>query len=179
MNVNWTKPLATAVVFLILSSATACVPGKQLVSRWADPAEVTGIYTLLLYGCHYSAQLDNVAILVSEESRYPLEIFDIDSSYRVKKGLTAQQALAEADAFIRCSTYGVWRVELRQIPDDIGVTFGYEMRPLYSPLEFGNPDVLLISYALKDGKVRAYIKLDPAVERERDFFDSPADPGNN
>jgi len=179
MNVHWTKPLATAVVLLILSAVTGCAPGRLLISKLADPAEVTGAYTLLLYGCHYSAQLDNVAILVNEESRYPLEIFDIDSSYRVKKGLTAQQALAEADAFVRCSSYGIWRVELRKIPDDSGGTIGYEMRPLYFPLEFGFPDVLLISYALKDGKVRAYIKLDPAVLRESDFFDSPADPGNN
>jgi hypothetical protein len=171
--------LATAAVLLILSAVAGCAPGRQLVSRSADPAEVTGTYTLLLYGCHYSAQLDNVAILVKEESRYPLEIFDIDSSYRMKKGLTAQQALAEADAFIRCSSYGVWRVELRQIPDESGGTIGYEMRPLYSPLEFGFPDVLLISYALKDGRVSAHIRLDPAVLRERDFFDSPADPGNN
>jgi len=168
-----TKTMLTAAVFLVLSvAATACLPGKQLISREAQPSQVTGTYTLFLYGCHYPAQLENVAILVKDESKYPLEIFDIDTSYKVKKGLTAQQALVEAEAFIRCSTYSIWQVALREIPDDGGGAIGYEMRPLYSPLEFGFPDVLLISYALKDGKVWAYIRLDPAMERERDSFDS-------
>ncbi len=167
------KTVLTAAVFLVLSVVvTACIPGKQLISREAQPSQVTGTYSLLLYGCHYPAQLENVAILVKDDSRYPLEIYDIDTSYKVKKGLSAQQALAEADAFVRCSTYSIWQVGLREIPDDSGGAIGYEMRPLYAPLEFGFPDVLLISYALKDGKVRAYIRLDPALERERDSFDS-------
>lgn len=168
-----TKTVLTAAVILVLSVVvTACIPGKQLISKEAQPSQVAGTYSLLLYGCHYPAQLENVAILVKDDSRYPLEIYDIDTSYKVKKGLTAQQALAEAEAFVRCSAYSIWQVALREIPDDSGGAIGYEMRPLYSPLDFGFPDVLLISYALKDGKVWAYIRLDPALERERDSFDS-------
>ena len=145
---------------------TACVPGKQLLARAADPAEVKGTYTLLLYGCHYPDDIKNVAILVAEGSRYPLEIYDLDTSYKVKKGVPAQQALSEADSFVRCSAHRIWQTHLFRIPDDSGGTIGYEIRPLYLPLEFGFPDVLLISYALKDGTVRAYIKLDPNVEKE-------------
>ncbi len=145
---------------------TACVPGKQLLARAADPAEVKGAYTLLLYGCHYPGDIKNDAILVAEGSRYPLEIYDLDTSYKVKKGVPARQALSEADSFVRCSTHRIWQTQLLRIPDDSGGTIGYEIRPLYLPLEFGVPDVLMVSYALKDGTVRAYIKLDPNVEKE-------------
>jgi hypothetical protein len=57
---------------------------------------------------------------------------------------------------------------LRKIPDDAGGIVGFELRPLYSPLEFGFSDVMLISYSLKDGKIRAYIRLDRRADRDRD-----------
>jgi hypothetical protein len=174
------KLFLTALIPLLLSAfLIACAPGMQLLTRQADPLEVTGNYTLLLYGCHYSSQIENLAILVREDSRYPVEIYDLDTSYKVKKGVPAGQALAEAKAFIRCSSYSVWRDELRKIPDDRGGAIGYEMRPLYYPLDFGSPDVILTSYALKDGRVRAYIRLLPSVEHERDFPPSDADSGTN
>ncbi len=157
----------TGAMLLMLSAIlTACIPGKQLTARAADPAEVKGIYTLLLYGCRYPDDIKNVAFLVDEGSKYPLEIYDLDTSYKVKKGVPAQQALSEADSFVRCSTHRVWQTQLLRIPDDSGGTIGYEVRPLYLPPEFGFPDVLLVSYALKDGAVRAYIKLDPNVEKD-------------
>ena len=157
----------TGAMLLMLGVVlTACVPGKQLLARAADPAEVKGAYTLLLYGCHYPDDIKNVALLVAEGSRYPLEIYDLDTSYKVKKGVPAQQALSEAYSFVRCSPHRIWQPQLLRIPYDSGGTIGYEIRPLYLPLEFGFPDVLLISYALKDGMVRAYIRLDPNVERE-------------
>ena len=57
------------------------------------------------------------------------------------------------------------RRKLERIPDDSGGTIGYEVRPLYLPWEFGKSDIMLISYSLRDGKARVYIKLDPDVER--------------
>jgi hypothetical protein len=58
---------------------------------------------------------------------------------------------------------------LRRIPDDAGGTIGYEVRPLYFWLEFGKPDVLLVSYVFqKNGTVRTYIRLDLDVERTRE-----------
>ncbi|MGE5172289.1 MAG: hypothetical protein ACM3MD_00515 [Betaproteobacteria bacterium] len=162
INIQYTG----AMLLMLGAILTACVPGKQLITRPADPAEVKGTYTLLLYGCHYPADIKNVAILIDEGSRYPLEIYDLDTSYKVKKGVPAQQALSEADSFVRCSTHRIWQTHLLRIPDDGGGTIGYEIRPLYLPLEFGLPDVLRVSYALKDGMVRAYIRLDPNVEKE-------------
>lgn len=143
----------------------SCISGKQLVTQAAVPGEVKGSYTLLLYGCHYPEDIKNVAILVDESGKYPLEIYDIPTSYKVKKGVLSEQALREADSFVRCGTHRIWQTGLRKILVDSGGVIGYEVRPLYFPLEFGIPDVLQISYALKNGAVKAYIRLDPDVER--------------
>jgi hypothetical protein len=156
-----------SILFILILAAgiQACVPGNQLWTSAAAPDEVKDTYTLLLYGCHYPAQINNVAILVAGNSKYPVEIYDLDTSYKLKKNVPAPQALAEADSFVRCSTYRIWQTQLRKIPDDSGGTIGYEVRPLYIPYEFGMPDVLQISYSLRNGVVRVYIKVDPDVKR--------------
>jgi hypothetical protein len=141
--------------------------GLQLSTTSADRTRISGTYTLLLYGCHYPDQIENVAILVDENSRYPLEIYDLDTSFKVKKGVPAQQAIAEAEAFVRCSFHSVWQTQVSAIMDERGGSIGYEFRPLYAVTEFGMPDVLLISYSLKDGKVRASIRKSPEMEDRR------------
>ena len=143
----------------------ACVAGKQLATGPADPADLKGVYTLLLYGCHYPDDIKNFAVLVEEGSRYPVEIYDTPTSYQVKKELTGPQALKEAGSFVRCGVRHVTRTQLRRIIDDAGGTIGYEVRPLYSPLEFGRSDVLFVSYSLRNGNIRTYIRLDPDLER--------------
>jgi hypothetical protein len=154
--------LATLLLTLILLQS--CSLGTQLNTEMADPKLITGTYTLLLYGCHYSEQIDNVAILVDKNSKYPLEIYDIKTSYSVENDVPAQQALEKADAFVRCSSHRVSQTQLTRIPDDSAGTVGYEVRPLYVPTEFGTQDVLIINYALKDGKIRVYIKKTSQAE---------------
>ena len=158
------------IAFLALT-LQACAAGKQLTTASARPADLQGSYTLLLYGCHYPEEIKNLAILVDERSKYPVEIYDIPSSYQVKKGVPGPEALAEADAFVRCSTRRVDGTQLRRIVDDTGGTIGYEVRPIYFPLEFGKIDVLFVTYSLMpNGTVRSYVRLDPDVER---IVDSP------
>ena len=150
---------------LLALTLHACATGKQLATGPADPADLKGrTYTLLLYGCHYPEDVKNVALLVDEGSRYPVEIYDLPTSYQVKKGLAGSQAIAEADAFVRCSVRRVSETQLQRIADDAGGTIGYEVRPLYFWLEFGKSDILMISYSLQNGNVRTYIRLDPEVE---------------
>jgi hypothetical protein len=156
--------IRAAALLLMTSTLPSCMTGVQLNTASADKTLISGNYTLLLYGCHYPDQIDNVAILVDENSRYPLEIYDIDTSFKVKKGVPARQAVMEADAFVRCSSHRIWQTQVARIPDGNGGTIGYEFRPLYTVPEFGTPDVLMINYSLKGGKVRAYIKKLPGVE---------------
>jgi hypothetical protein len=167
------KTIRFIALLLMTIALQSCMTGIQLRTTAADRAAISGTYTLLLYGCHYPDQIDNVAILVDENSRYPVEIYDLDTSFKMKKGVPALQAVTEADEFVRCSFHKVWQTQISRIVDDSGGTMGYEFRPLYTVTEFGTPDVLMISYSLKDGKVRAYIKKSPRVEdREGDDRDT-------
>jgi len=162
-----TSKFAGTVLTVLVMALTACAPGTQLLTSEAQPAAVTGTYTLLLYGCHYPDDVKDVAILLDERSTQPFEIYDIKTSYKVKKGVPAQEALSEAEAFIRCSSHRVNYTGLRSIPDGAGGILGYEVRPLYFPTEFGFPDIMLINYVMtKDGMIRAYIKLHPDVEKQ-------------
>ena len=158
--------MGSATLLLTLILLQSCTLGTQLNTELADPKLITGTYTLLLYGCHYPEQIDNVAILVDKNSKYPLEIYDIKTSYSVENDVPAQQALEKADAFVRCSSHRVSQTQLTRIPDDSNGTVGYEVRPLYTPTEFGTPDVLIINYALKDGKIRVYIKKTRQAEEK-------------
>jgi len=142
-----------------------CAPGMRLQANAAAPAEVTGTYDLLLYGCRYPNDIKNLAILISPGARYPVEIYDLPTSYRIERGLPAEKALGAADSFLHCGTRHMTGTRLSRIPDGSGGTIGYEVRALYFPLEFGTPDVLMVSYALVNGTVRAYVKIDPDVER--------------
>jgi hypothetical protein len=154
---------AATVCVVIVLALQACVPGAQLIPKSADPAEIKGTYTLILYGCRYADDLENIAILVDEKYEHPLEIYALDAMYKVKKGLSGQQALNEAKTFITCSMQPVWQSVMRRIPDDLGKTVGYEVKPLYR--DISPPEVLVSSYSLKDGKVTAYFNLDPSAKR--------------
>jgi hypothetical protein len=168
-----------ALILVLAAMLQACVPSKRLATSAAFISDVQGTYTLLLYGCHYPDQISNIAILVDEASKYPVEIYDLDTSYKVKKGVPPQQALAEADSFVRCTTHRIWQTQLLRILDDTGGTIGYEVRPLYIPYEFGIPDVLLVNYFLRNGVVRVYIKIDPVVERAIESSGDGRKPLNN
>lgn len=50
--------------------------------------------------------------------------------------------------------------------DRKGKTIGYELRPLYLPLDFGVSDVLDVTYWLREGKVKVVIKLLHSVEKQ-------------
>jgi hypothetical protein len=159
--------VAVSSVVVMVLILQACVAGVQLTPKQFDPAEIKGTYTLILYGCRYADDLENMAILVDEKSAHPLEVFAIDAMYKVKKGLTGQQAMSEANAFINCSMQPVWQSVVRRIPDNQGRTVGYEVKPLYRNIT--PPEALLSSYSLSEGKVIAYINLDPSLKKEDHF----------
>ena len=164
MRVRASAVIPFLVAFLVLTQG--CAPGIRLLTSPATAPEVTGTYDLLTYGCRYPNDIKNLAILISEGARYPVEVYDLPTSYYVEKGLAAATALDKAGSFLRgCGTRRVTGTRLSRISDGSGGTLGYEVRTLYFPLEFGITDVLLVNYALTDGKVRVYVKIDPDVER--------------
>lgn len=168
--------VAIAKYIAMIITIHACMASSQLVPKQFDPAEIKGTYTLILYGCRYADDLENMAILVDEKSTHPVEVFALDSMYKVKRGLLGQQAVSEANAFIRCSMQPVWQSVVRRIPDNLDGTVGYEIKPLYR--EITPPEVLQSSYTLKNGKVTAYINLDYSLKKGDGFRDRMNRPGN-
>ena len=146
---------------LLLSS---CMGGKRLDIRGAVPGDLHGIYTLIVYGCRYPSDLENLAILYPEGGPTTFDMYTLKTAYKVKKGPPADVALKQAEQFLTCSI-DYWRTQLSKIVDREGVIAGYELRPLYAPYKYGTMDVLDISYWLKDSKVTVYIRLDPDIER--------------
>ncbi len=89
------KKVLSAVAFLILAAALdGCMAGKQLYHVGSRTCSVTGTYTLLALWVPLPDDVQNLAILVSDSSKYPVEIYDIDTSYKVEKEVPAQQALS-------------------------------------------------------------------------------------
>lgn len=143
---------------------TSCAFGNRLHSVGADSAAVTGTFTLILYGCTHSDDLETLAVLDGEGDLYTFEPYAPEFNYRVKQGVPAEEALAEAEHFIMCHN-SFQRPRLSRLVDLNGNTAGYELRPLYLPLTFGVADVLDSDYSIKDNKVTITIRLIPSVER--------------
>lgn len=139
--------------------------GTRLDSETADPRTITGAYDLLLYGCRYPDDLERAAFLIAPDKTDRVDLFVLKTSYKVKRGLPADKALAEADAFVRCGNHTVTELRVHRIPDGGNGTIGYEILPRYSYTDDGGTDPLLVSYSLKDGRITVYIRLFPDVER--------------
>jgi hypothetical protein len=170
---NFKSPLMILAAFLLVNG---CMAGKRLDIKGAAPADLQGTYALLLYGCKYGNDLENLAILYRDEGPFTFEIYSLPTSYRVVKGLSAGEALKQADKFLRCST-DYWKTQLSKIVDSEGKIAGFELRPLYAPYQYGHLDVLDITYWLNDSKVTVYIKLDTDTEKSIENNGSPFDSG--
>lgn len=165
---------AVKLFALVISLAVhGCAAGTGLAVRGTDFTEVKGSFTLILYGCHYANDIENLALLVPDSGPYAFSMYARETAYRVKRGVSGQEAVSEAERFLRCS-FPFKESRLSRIMDSDGSIVAYEVRPLYSPFDFGRFDVLDVRYSLKGGIVTVYIMLYPDVERIRSDF-GPAD----
>lgn len=160
---------AVPALFLCIGS---CVPSVYLNTVPADPRELEGVYTLILYGGRHSADIENVAILDNEGDQYTFMVYAPEFDYKVKKHVPAKEALAEAEAFVRFH-HSFWKAQLKRIVDTSGASIGYEVRPLYSPMDFGYPDVLEVDYLIKGNEVTVRIDLKRELRRRLLDDESP------
>jgi len=154
-----------AIILLIIVGLIALSGNSHLKTEAANPAEVQGKFTLLLYGSSSLNELANVAILDREGDPYAFEVYAPDFSYTVHAGLTASQALQEAERFVRRNIQSE-RSRLHRILSPAGAAIGFELRPLYSIATFGRDDIIITSYSIKDRKIIVHIGLDPDIERQ-------------
>lgn len=149
-------------ISLILT--VSCATGKYLRTEAAKVTEISGTYTIILYGGRYSADMETIAILDKEGDKYTFEVYAPEFDYKIKHGVPAKKALEESEKFVRFH-HSFWQARLSKIIDPSGNTIGYEIRPLYHPIDFGYTDVLDVRYVIKDSKVIVTISLIPEVQR--------------
>lgn len=141
-----------------------CATGQYLKTEEASSSAPSGTYTLFLHGGRYAADLQNVAILDKEGDPYTFEIYAPKFDYKISRGVPARQAAEEAEKFVRLH-YAVRNSQWEKILGPEGSVIGYEVRPLYQPLETGYPDILDITYVIRQNKVTVRISFKPDIER--------------
>ncbi len=157
--------IAFLVVFVLLPAVlcVSCAPGILLNTQGAQDSEVAGTYNVIFYGCNFFNDFETIAFLDKADDRYSFEPYAPDFKYRVKKGVAATAALAEAKNFVDCST-SFKHAQLRRITAPDGAVLGYEMRPLYYSFLYGSEDVLYTYYRMSDDKIVIRIWLNPSIE---------------
>lgn len=160
--------LLTVCVSSIHGNTSASLSlSRSLKTEQANPAEVSGSFALILYGGRFADDIETVAILDAEGDQYNFEPYAPDFDYKVKKGVSAKEAVSMAKGFVSFHN-AFWRSQLSKIFDNSGKVIGYEMRPLYQAWNYAVSDVLDVSYRLEQtGRVRILIRLVPSVERSR------------
>jgi hypothetical protein len=140
---------------------------SSLKTEEASPAEVTGRYTLILYGSRFADDIETIAILDAEGDQYTFEPYAPDFDYKIQHGISAKKALSSAEEFVGFH-HAFRRSQLSKIIDNTGKVIGYELRPLYQIWTYGVSDVMDVHYWLeKPDKIKVTIRLVPSVERSR------------
>jgi len=149
------KHLLQAVLVLFFAVVvTACGLSLKQEIRTEDASEkeITGTYSLILYGGMYEDDLETVAILAKEDSPYTIVPYAPEFDYKIIKHMPAKDALAEAFSFTsRHPDFS--RAQLARIVDSSGRVIGYEVQPLYRAFRYGAPDVLYTYYWREGDKV--------------------------
>jgi hypothetical protein len=151
--------MVIAAILISLSvAASSCSMGRYLKTESAAEQEITGVYTLILYGGRSANDLRTMAILAKEGIHRPsFEVFAPEFDYKVVTGVTAKEAVEKAEKFVSFH-HNFWRIQLSKIVDDKGDAIGYEVRPLYRSLGRNQSDIFDVNYKMSDGKVIVYIR---------------------
>jgi hypothetical protein len=155
-----------AVALIVIFTVQGCSLGAPLLTETADPKSLEGTYDLFLYGCRYPNDIEHAAFLITPDKAGMVDLYVPATSYKVKRGVPAEQALAEANKHVRCGVRTVETVRVHRIPDGSGGMLGFEVLPRYPATDVGGMDPVNVSYTLKDGKIIVYINLSPVAERQ-------------
>lgn len=155
---------ALVVCFCLETTAVGALP-KPLRTTAADSADVSGTFTVILYGASHKDDLETAAFLDREGDDFEFAPFVPAFDYRIRTGLSAEEALAMAHGFVNFHP-AFWKSRLSNILDPQGNSIGFEVKPLYLPFVYGMSDVLDILYwPKKDGTIKITIRLIPSIER--------------
>ncbi len=130
--------------------------GSVLKTKQASESDLTGTFTLILYGGHYLTEIETFAILDVEGDWYtfvdfaptdPLCIGYDSRDYKVLHGLSAKAAIEVAEKFVSGHP-DFSHAQLSGILNNAGKIIGYEVKPLYYPFSFGVSDIIDVRYRI-------------------------------
>jgi hypothetical protein len=145
------------VLILVTVMASYSCAGRYLRTESVTARQITGSYTLILYGGNYANSVKNVAILAKEGTPYTFDIYEPSFDYRIIKGVSAREALTIAEKFVR-SNPNFWKIQISEILSPQGSVIGYEVIPWYQPSTFGYPNIIRTYYRMVGDKVTVYIR---------------------
>ncbi|NWF52637.1 MAG: hypothetical protein HXY47_06090 [Nitrospirae bacterium] len=163
-----------SIVFLFEAKG---VSAKFLRTKEAIENEAKGTFSLILYGGRHINDLETVAFLDVGGDYYEFEPYAPEFDYRIKKDISAKDALEEAKKFVSFHN-AYWRSQFSKIIDENGNVIGYEIRPLYRPFVYGRDDLIEIYYRTKGKKVIIEIRLTPDFFKIPFLTDQPSGLGN-
>lgn len=161
-----TRLFAVVILSTILFAVSACSGGKYLRAVPIHSfEEITGNFTVILFGTAEYDGLETVAFLDREGDSYEVVPHAPDFQYSASMNNRGKEAFEKALHFIS-SHHAYNTYQIRRILDrDMNRTIGYEVRPLYLPFVYGYADVLYVDYWFTgDGSVSVSIKLKRSVE---------------
>src|SRR5512135_1208241 len=136
MKTGRRNPAAFLGIIAVCIMCSACALNRNYIqTKDARNSEITGSYTVFLYGANHADDIATVAILVPTDSRYTFDIYAPDWAFRTVKGVPGKDAVAMAESFVSWHS-SVIRTQTAKILAPDGNVIGYEIRPLYMSTTF-------------------------------------------
>lgn len=167
------KPKRTcllAILVAFLSFQSGCTSGTLLLSHSIPSLDARrGTYDLILYSGQNFQDPRSVAILDRTDDPYTIVPYGAPFHYRTIEGLSAADALKNGERFVH-RLYAFRATEKREILGPDHTVIGYELRPLFMPLDTGYMgDIVDTSYLLRSGdRVMAYVGLKGSCQNQRE-----------
>ena len=157
--------LLSLCLFSCLLCGACSLNQSYLPSQLAERSEISGKFTVILYGARYYNDIATVALLVPEGGQYTLDIYSPEYNYRIIKDVLAADAIKIAEKFVSWHP-DFLRFQTSKVLDSNGRLVAYEIRPLYNQITFGVSDVMYINYLLgQANNVVVHINLHNRVQR--------------
>ncbi|UCD35017.1 MAG: hypothetical protein JSU90_12110 [Nitrospiraceae bacterium] len=156
----------TCAVFIavVLGVVTlSCAGFNAIQTTAAEEAEVSGSFTVILFGANISNDPRTLGVLDLEGDDYTFIPSARKDDYLTRKGVTAKEALAEARYFTGRYSYFLSH-QLKKIIDPEGNVIGYEIRPLFHTRKFGAADILDVNYRLSGKEVMVSVNIKKSIE---------------
>ena len=159
-------PVVFGILLACLLSASCASNRAYIQTTDARNSDITGSYTVFLYGANHYNDIATVAILAPTDGQYAFDIYAPDWAYRTVKGVPGKNAVAMAESFVSWHS-SVLRTQTAKILLPDGKIIGYEIRPLYMSTEFGRADVMYVDYFPKgNNRIEVHVHLYPDIEKK-------------